>query len=111
MVCNSNSRIQKICPADYTRCIPLSAIVPPAALTVIPVLQRSPLQEKVPEVDWPGLPYITGGFGYWLAPGQDLYRLTTVVAYGMSVLPMTPIYNNYTYELKFFAPALKCGSV
>ena len=40
-----------------------------------------------------------------------MYRLTTVVAYGMSVLPMTPIYNNYTYELKFFAPALKCGSV
>lgn len=95
----------------YSRCIPLSAIVPPAALTVNSVLKHDLLSERVPEINWPDLPTQTGGFGYWLGAGEDLYRLATTTAYGMSVLPMVPRYNNYTYDLEFFAPALKCGSV
>ena len=42
--------------------------------------------------------------------GEDLYRLTIMTAYGMSVGFMVPTYPNYTYELEFFAPTLKCGS-
>lgn len=102
---------KRFCHANYLRCIPLSAIVPPAALTVIPVLHHSTLEERVPEISWAGLPWQSGGFGYWLDAGQDLYRMTTTTAYGMSVLPLAPLHSNYTYYLQFLAPALKCGSV
>ena len=74
-------------------------------------LRQENHEDKVPEINWAGLPCTIGGFGYWLDAGQDLYRLAAVTSYGMSVRPMVPIYPNYTYELEFFAPALKCGSV
>ncbi|KAI9794015.1 MAG: hypothetical protein M1816_006640 [Peltula sp. TS41687] len=91
--------------------IPLSAIVPPAALTVVSVVQHEILERRVPEINWPHLPTQSGGFGYWSNAGQDLFRLTTTTAYGMAALPMTPQYTNYSYTLDFFAPALTCGSI
>lgn len=80
-------------------------------MTVVSSLHPNTLEVRVPEINWPGLPYLTGGFGYWTDAGQDLYRVATTTAYGMSVLPMVPLFNNYSYELEFFSPALKCGAI
>ncbi|KAI9783173.1 MAG: hypothetical protein M1816_001463 [Peltula sp. TS41687] len=82
-----------------------------SALVDIDYAQTETLERRVPEINWANLSTQTGGFGYWNGAGQDLFRLTTTTAYGMAALPMTPVYNNYSYTFEFLAPALTCGSI
>jgi hypothetical protein len=67
---------------------------------------------SVPIVSWPNVSFAnTGGRNSFQDAGQILYRVVTSSAYSGSILPMTPLYPNYTYPLTFLGPRLKCGDV
>lgn len=92
--------------------MPLAAITPPATLTAAISVSEQRLTSSVPIVSWPNISFAnTGGRNDFMDAGQMLYRVVTSSAYSGSILPMTPIYPNYTYSLTFPGPRLRCGDV
>ncbi|KAA8618200.1 hypothetical protein PtrV1_09707 [Pyrenophora tritici-repentis] len=93
-------------------CMPLAAITPPAALTAAVSVSQERLASSVPIVSWRNVSFAnTGGRNEFYDAGQNLYRVVTSSAYSGTILPMTPLYPNYTYPLTFQGPKLRCGDV
>lgn len=94
-----------------SRCLPLASIAPPASLTVLATTANTTVREPVPEVHWRNIPYEATGAGYYNGPGQDMIRLAAATAYSLSPLPNATKYQNYSYDLTFSSPRLRCGPV
>lgn len=67
--------------------------------------------EPVPDIRWRSIPYEVTGAGFYTDPGQDIIRIATATAYSLSPLTSTAKYQNYSYDLTFSSPRLRCGSV
>lgn len=96
-------------PTDQDRCIPLSAITPPASLTAAVSVFEQRLLHPVPIIDWSRIARTTGGYGYYADVQPTLLGAVASTAYAGNILAMTPSFSNYTYPLTFHGPRLRCG--
>lgn len=98
--------------ANQHRCLPLSAIIPPASLTAEVFHSTQFETDNMPSVRWDQvyMEYPTGSPEFKDA-SQDSYRIASAVMYGGRVLPMTPSHQNYSYVLNFPGPRLRCKDV
>lgn len=93
-------------------CIPLSAIAPPASLTVGISVSEQTAWERVPNVDWSEINYApTNGQSSFSDAGQETYRIVTATLFSNAVLPMTPSHQNVSYSITFPGPRLRCTDV
>lgn len=69
------------------------------------------LREGVPTLRWQSIPYEVTGAGFYTAPGQDAIRLATATAYSLSYLALPATRSNYSYDLSFSSPRVRCGDV
>ncbi|KAL6705244.1 hypothetical protein ACN47E_007204 [Coniothyrium glycines] len=98
--------------AFFIWCIPLSTLVPPASLSAAISVTEHTNVSNVPIVAWNGVQFaVTGGRGEFADAGQTTYRVVTAAAYAGSILPMPALYQNYSYEMSFPGPRLRCGEV
>ena len=74
-------------------------------------MTTSVVRESVPSIRWRSVPYEVTGAGVFDRPGQDTVRLATLTAYSLGPIPVSAKYQNYTYDLTFSSPRLRCGSV
>lgn len=65
----------------------------------------------VPIVSWPDVNVITEDKTeeHFAEPGPYQHRIAASTAFTGRVLPMSPLYQNYSYTLTFPAPRLQCG--
>lgn len=100
-------------PADHSRCLPLSAIIPPASLTAAFSISQQQITSHVPIVNWRYMAFEhhSAALMVFEDAGPHQYRIVTSSAYTGSILPMVPSHPNYTYTLTFQGPKLRCGDV
>ncbi|EON69666.1 hypothetical protein W97_08918 [Coniosporium apollinis CBS 100218] len=97
-------------PALVTWLIPLAAIVTPGTLTVLSEQQGSIVEIQVPQLayNWPAWAvYGLSGQGY-IEPSMEVARIALATAMSGEILTIPSHHRNSTYQLQFFAPAIKC---
>ncbi|KAJ9641775.1 hypothetical protein H2201_003836 [Coniosporium apollinis] len=97
-------------PALVTWFIPLAAIVTPGTLTVASKQQGSIIDTQVPQLSyqWPAYA-LHGYFGQeYLGPSAEVVRIALATAVSGAILAIPSPYQNATYRLQFYGPAIKC---
>lgn len=93
--------------ADFTRFLPLAALITPLTLTVVLSTRENTTMMHVPTLNFDYLePYIFSGLGDSTSP--LLARLTSAMASNMGVPPIQAIATNITYRHEFVGASLKC---
>lgn len=95
--------------ANQHRCLPLSAIIPPASLTAGFSHSERSTMENVPSVRWDQV-YVELPRSRFIFEdaSQISHRIASAVIYGGRILPMTPNHQNYSYVHSFSGPRLRC---
>ncbi|CAN9173861.1 unnamed protein product [Alternaria alternata] len=97
--------------------LPLSALITPATLTIVPVLVSDTVSSQVPQIYFPpgsgtGSPVLdaeSSNIYLWNSmPSALLTRTSMAAASSMSILSMPPGISNSTYIMSFNGPSLKC---
>jgi hypothetical protein len=105
---------------DIHRCLPLSSLVTPATLFVLPSVHISWTNAQVRSLDMYSSNQTTR-FTYsvqsnssgseseqFLGPRTIISRLSTATATQGQILPISPPFPNSTYALEFYGPAVQC---
>ncbi|KAF2462933.1 uncharacterized protein BDR25DRAFT_320387 [Lindgomyces ingoldianus] len=96
--------------------IPLSAVVTPGSLSVIPLRTTAAMSLQVPQPSFNRTYY---GYAYGSTrshprvatmTGERLLRIAYATASSTQLVPLSPIYQNYSYHLQFNGPAVRCGA-
>ncbi|EXA43370.1 hypothetical protein FOVG_08357 [Fusarium oxysporum f. sp. pisi HDV247] len=100
----------------FDRCIPLSAIIPPARLSANIWTSVGTQAEGVPFVNWASLSHrqVANDSGVGDTFGgvtQGTYRTATASIYDNTTLQMPAKHQNYSYTLKYQGPRLICADV
>ncbi|ATY67313.1 hypothetical protein A9K55_000361 [Cordyceps militaris] len=90
--------------------LPLSALITPATLTIVPSRQRSTKFEKVPQLYFQFEPdqYGFSVYTWQRRPSPLLTRISMAAASSMNILPMPAQAPNSSWTVHFTGPSLQC---
>jgi hypothetical protein len=103
--------------ADMWRCMPLSSLITPATLYIIPSMQSSWSQHMVPSLSIYGTQWSRFSYSIndtatspllFLGPRTVISRITTATATNGKILGFTAPWPNSSYSLQFHGPVIRC---
>jgi hypothetical protein len=96
--------------ANDSRTIPLATVIAPGSLLTQPMPYSRMVSIQVPQASFDSTSYaLVGPTGYNF-PSNLVFRIAYAAAMSGKPLGLPSAYQNQTYELTFFGPAIKCGS-
>lgn len=85
--------------------MPLAGITPPATLSVVPGLGN-----KTSRVSWPLLNWNSSNFfDNEYKPSSEVFRIATLAAESMTIIPPKPPAANSSFHVQFFGPTVQCS--
>lgn len=95
---------------DRTRTTPFAAVVAPGSLLAQPMSYLNTTDIQVPQVSFNSNAYAQIGPNGYNYPSDLVYQIVYAAAMSAQPLALRSAYQNQTYHLSFFGPAIRCGS-
>ncbi|KAK5047145.1 hypothetical protein LTR84_007088 [Exophiala bonariae] len=93
-----------------TSTIPLATVIAPGSLLTQPMPYSSMVSIPVPQASFDSSSYALVGPTGYAFPSNLVFRIAYAAAMSGKPLALPSAYQNQTYDLTFFGPAIKCGS-